>query len=46
MVYVIQFCRQLASKIRMELHEFHPDPAEKLLMMDRGSPKHVVSFQE
>jgi len=26
MVYVIQFCRQLASRIRM----FHPDPIRKL----------------
>jgi hypothetical protein len=26
MVYVIQVCRQLASRIRMEL-QFHPDPA-------------------
>jgi hypothetical protein len=26
MVYVIQVCRQLSSKIRMEL-QFHPDPA-------------------
>jgi len=30
MVYVIQFCRQLLSRTRMELHEFHPDPARKL----------------
>ena len=29
MVYVIQFCRQLASRIRTEL-QFHPDPARKL----------------
>jgi len=46
MVYVIQVCRRLAGRIRMELY-FHPDPArklydiyhycvysEKLLMMD------------
>jgi hypothetical protein len=26
MVYVIQFCRELSSRIRMEL-QFHPDPA-------------------
>jgi hypothetical protein len=29
MAYVIQFCRQLASRIRMKLY-FHPDPARKL----------------
>jgi hypothetical protein len=29
MVYVIQFCGQLSSRIRMEL-QFHPDPARKL----------------
>jgi len=29
MVYVIQVCRQLSSRIRMEL-QFHPDPARKL----------------
>jgi hypothetical protein len=29
MVYVIQVCWQLASRIRMELL-FHPDPARKL----------------
>jgi hypothetical protein len=29
MVYVIQVCRQLASRIRMEL-QFHLDPACKL----------------
>jgi hypothetical protein len=28
-VYVIQFCRQLLSRIRMEL-QFHPDPARML----------------
>ena len=28
LVYVIQVCWQLASRIRMEL-EFHPDPAHK-----------------
>ena len=28
-IYVIQVCRQLASRIRMELMEFHPDPARK-----------------
>jgi hypothetical protein len=26
MVYVIQVCRQLSSRIRMELHEFYLDP--------------------
>ena len=30
MVYVIQVCWQLASRIRMELNQFHPDPACKL----------------
>jgi len=30
MVYVIQVCWQLASKIRTQLH-FRPDPARKLL---------------
>jgi len=29
MVYVIQVCRQLSSRSRMEL-QFHPDPARKL----------------
>jgi hypothetical protein len=29
MVYVIHVCRQLASRIRMEL-QFHPDPAGKI----------------
>jgi len=29
MVYVIQFCRQLSSRTRMEL-QFHPGPARKL----------------
>jgi hypothetical protein len=29
MVYVIQVCRQLSSRIKMEL-QFHPDPARKL----------------
>jgi len=29
MVYVIQVCRLLASRIRMEL-QFHPDPGRKL----------------
>jgi hypothetical protein len=29
MVYVIMICRQLSSRIRMEL-QFHPDPARKL----------------
>jgi len=29
MVYVIQVCWQLASRIRMEL-QFHPDPASKM----------------
>ena len=29
MVYVIQVCRQLSSRTRMEL-EFHPGPARKL----------------
>jgi hypothetical protein len=28
-VYVIQVCRQLAGRIRMEL-QFHPDPARNL----------------
>jgi len=27
MIYVIQFCRQLSSRIRMD---FNPDPAQKL----------------
>ena len=32
MVYVIQVCRQRASRIRMELqfHPFHPNPARTL----------------
>jgi hypothetical protein len=29
MVYLKEFCRQLASRIRMEL-QCHPDPARKL----------------
>ena len=29
MVYVIQACRQLSRRIRLEL-QFHPDPARKL----------------
>jgi hypothetical protein len=29
MLYVIQVCRQLSSRIRMEL-QFHPEPARKL----------------
>jgi hypothetical protein len=29
MVYVIQVCRQLSNRIRME-QEFHPDPARQL----------------
>jgi len=29
MVYVIQVCRELSSRIRME-QQFHPDPARKL----------------
>jgi len=29
MVYVVQVCRQLSSRTRMEL-QFHPDPARKL----------------
>jgi hypothetical protein len=29
MLYVIQVCRQLSSRIRIEL-PFHPDPARKL----------------
>jgi len=29
MVYVIQVCRQLLSRTRMEL-QFHPGPAQKL----------------
>ena len=29
MVYVIEFCRQLASRMKMKL-QFHPDPARKL----------------
>jgi len=29
MVYVMQVCRHLTSRIRMEL-QFHPDPARKL----------------
>jgi len=29
MVYVIQVCRQLSSRTRMEL-QFHPGPARKL----------------
>jgi hypothetical protein len=29
MVYVIEVCRQLSSRTRMEL-QFHPDPARKL----------------
>jgi len=31
MVYVIQVCGQLASRIRMEM-QFHPDLARKLLL--------------
>jgi hypothetical protein len=30
MVYVIQVCRELSSRIRMEL-QFHPDPAARKL---------------
>ena len=50
MVYVIQFCRQLASRIRT----FRPDPdrelydtyhwcvySEKLLMVDRGTVQNM-----
>jgi hypothetical protein len=29
MVYVVQVCRQLAGRIRMEM-QFNPDPAHKL----------------
>jgi len=29
-VYVIQVCRQLSSRNRMELRRFHPGPARKL----------------
>jgi hypothetical protein len=34
-VYVMQICRQLSSRIRMEL-QFHPEPARKLLIMNKG----------
>jgi hypothetical protein len=57
MVYVIQFCWQLASRIRTEL-QFRPDTArklydiyrccvysEKLLMTDRGTVRNMYSFQ-
>jgi len=30
MAYVIQICKQLSSRTRMELMEFHPGPARKL----------------
>jgi len=30
MVYVIQVCRQLSSRTRMELFQLHPGPARKL----------------
>jgi len=56
MVYVIQVCWELASRIRTEL-QFRPDPArelydiyhccvysEKLLMMDRGTVWKHVEF--
>jgi hypothetical protein len=29
-VYVIQVCRQLSSRTKMEILEFHPGPARKL----------------
>jgi hypothetical protein len=55
--YILQICRQLSSRIRMELS----DPArklsaklydiyhccvysEKLMMMDRGTVRNVLSF--
>jgi len=52
MMYVIQVCRELSSRIRVELH---PDPARKrsyiiaectvnkLLMMDRGTVRNIYS---
>jgi len=53
MVYVIQVCWQLASRIRTELH-YRPDPprklydiyhccvySEKLLMMDGGTVRNM-----
>ena len=56
MVYVIQVCWQLASRIRTEMR-FRPDPARKLydifsccvysgklLMMDRGTVREHVEF--
>ena len=30
MVYVIQVCGQVASRIRMELDQYHPGPTRKL----------------
>jgi len=40
MVYVIQVCGQLASRIRTEL-QFHPVYSEKLLIMDRGTVRNL-----
>ena len=52
MVYVIQVCRQLASRIRMELQLsanlydiYHCCLyGEKLLMMDRGTVRNIQNF--
>ena len=44
LVYVIQVCRQLSSRTRMEL-QFHPGPAEctvnELQMMGRGYARNM-----
>ena len=42
MVYVIQVCRQLSSRTRMEL-QFHPGPARQL-MMDRRTGRNMQNF--
>jgi hypothetical protein len=50
MVYVIQVCRQLSSKIRMILLENLSDIycccvySEKLLMMDKRTVRNMQSF--
>ena len=51
MVYVIQVCRQLASRVRMELVPsklydiYHCCVySEKILMMDRGTVRNMLSF--
>jgi len=44
MVYVIQVCRKLASRMRMEL-QFHPDPACKL-SANRYDVYHCCMYSE